>query len=120
MQGRSDENAGHADFGEGGKIALVPQATGGIQPATGRSLPTKRGQPFEIRAAAHAHAPQRHDDHPFRPDRGRGEDRVRADIVVAAKIQRQYGLTGKVLKWPERAEIDTPVSEQLIVELYSK
>jgi ribosomal protein S4 len=24
------------------------------------------------------------------------------------------------LKWPERAEIDTPVSEQLIVELYSK
>jgi len=25
-----------------------------------------------------------------------------------------------VLKWPERAEIDTPVQEQLIVELYSK
>jgi len=31
-----------------------------------------------------------------------------------------YGLTGKVLKWPERAEIDTPVQESLIVELYSK
>ena len=30
------------------------------------------------------------------------------------------GLTGKVLKQPERAEIDTPVQEQLIVELYSK
>ena len=30
------------------------------------------------------------------------------------------GLTGKVLKWPERAEIDTPVQESLIVELYSK
>ena len=29
-------------------------------------------------------------------------------------------LTGKVLKLPERAEIDTPVQEQLIVELYSK
>jgi ribosomal protein S4 len=25
-----------------------------------------------------------------------------------------------VLKWPERGEIDTPVQEQLIVELYSK
>jgi small subunit ribosomal protein S4 len=29
-------------------------------------------------------------------------------------------LTGRVLKWPERAEIDTPVQESLIVELYSK
>ncbi len=29
-------------------------------------------------------------------------------------------LTGKVLKWPERDEIDTPVQESLIVELYSK
>jgi small subunit ribosomal protein S4 len=30
------------------------------------------------------------------------------------------GLTGTVLKWPERAEIDAPVQESLIVELYSK
>jgi small subunit ribosomal protein S4 len=30
------------------------------------------------------------------------------------------GLTGRVLKLPEREEIDTPVQEQLIVELYSK
>ena len=30
------------------------------------------------------------------------------------------GLTGQVLKLPEREEIDTPVQEQLIVELYSK
>ena len=30
------------------------------------------------------------------------------------------GLTGRVLKVPERGEIDTPVQEQLIVELYSK
>jgi small subunit ribosomal protein S4 len=29
-------------------------------------------------------------------------------------------LTGKVLRAPERNEIDTPVQEQLIVELYSK
>jgi small subunit ribosomal protein S4 len=29
-------------------------------------------------------------------------------------------LTGKVLRWPDRGEIDTPVQEQLIVELYSK
>jgi len=30
------------------------------------------------------------------------------------------GLTGKVLRWPEREEIDTQVQESLIVELYSK
>lgn len=30
------------------------------------------------------------------------------------------GLTGKMLRWPERGEIDTPVQESLIVELYSK
>jgi len=30
------------------------------------------------------------------------------------------GLTGTVLKWPERDEIDAPVQESLIVELYSK
>ena len=29
-------------------------------------------------------------------------------------------LTGKVLRYPERDEIDAPVQEQLIVELYSK
>ena len=36
-------------------------------------------------------------------------------------LQADYdALNGKVLKAPERSEIDTPVSEQLIVELYSK
>ena len=41
--------------------------------------------------------------------------------AVAPWLQADHdGLTGTVLKWPERAEIDTPVSEQLIVELYSK
>jgi len=29
-------------------------------------------------------------------------------------------LAGKILKYPEREEIDVPVQEQLIVELYSK
>jgi small subunit ribosomal protein S4 len=41
--------------------------------------------------------------------------------TVASWLQADHdGLTGKVLKWPERADIDTPVQEQLIVELYSK
>jgi small subunit ribosomal protein S4 len=40
---------------------------------------------------------------------------------VTAWLQADHdGLTGKVLKLPERAEIDTPVQESLIVELYSK
>ena len=41
--------------------------------------------------------------------------------AVAPWLQADHeGLQGTVLKWPERDEIDTPVSEQLIVELYSK
>jgi small subunit ribosomal protein S4 len=40
---------------------------------------------------------------------------------VAPWLQADHdGLTGKILKWPERAEVDTPVQESLIVELYSK
>jgi small subunit ribosomal protein S4 len=40
---------------------------------------------------------------------------------VAPWLQADHdGLTGKVLKLPEREEIDTPVQESLIVELYSK
>ena len=45
------------------------------------------------------------------------------DLVstVAPWLQADHdGLTGKVLKQPERDEIDTPVQEPLIVELYSK
>lgn len=45
------------------------------------------------------------------------------DLVasVAPWLQADYdALNGKILKQPERAEIDTPVREQLIVELYSK
>ena len=40
---------------------------------------------------------------------------------VAPWLQADHeGLTGKILKLPERSEIDTPVQESLIVELYSK
>jgi small subunit ribosomal protein S4 len=40
---------------------------------------------------------------------------------VAPWLQADYdALNGKVLKSPARTEIDTPVSEQLIVEYYSK
>ena len=40
---------------------------------------------------------------------------------VAPWLQADHeNLTGKVLKWPAREEIDTPVQESLIVELYSK
>src|SRR5688572_29689441 len=40
---------------------------------------------------------------------------------VAPWLQADHdGLMGKILKYPERDEIDTPVQEQLIFELYSK
>jgi len=41
--------------------------------------------------------------------------------VVSPWLQADHdALNGKVLKAPDRTEIDTPVQEQLIVELYSK
>jgi len=49
--------------------------------------------------------------------------RTATDMVasVAPWLQADYdALNGKILKAPERSEIDTPVREQLIVELYSK
>ena len=60
----------------------------------------------------------------FRPGAG-AEQVVRDATELVAQVpdwlQADHdGLTGKVLKWPEREEIDTPVQEQLIVELYSK
>jgi len=40
---------------------------------------------------------------------------------VAPWLQADHdNLTGKVLRVPDRVDIDTPVQEQLIVELYSK
>ena len=43
---------------------------------------------------------------------------VLSSLLVEALIENP--LNGKVLKAPERSEIDTQVSEQLIVEYYSK
>ncbi|MFN2470130.1 MAG: 30S ribosomal protein S4 [Gaiellaceae bacterium] len=41
--------------------------------------------------------------------------------AVSPWLQADHeGLSAKVLRYPERGEIDTPVQEQLIVELYSK
>ena len=43
---------------------------------------------------------------------------TKADLRLRERLAGE--MTGKVLRAPERTEIDTPVSEQLIVELYSK
>jgi small subunit ribosomal protein S4 len=48
-------------------------------------------------------------------------DATELTASVAAWLQADHdNLIGKVLRLPERDEIDTPVQEQLIVELYSK
>ena len=48
-------------------------------------------------------------------------DATDVTAAVAPWLQADHdGLTGKVLRFPAREEIDTPVQEQLIVELYSK
>ncbi len=52
-----------------------------------------------------------------------GVIRNATDMVatVAPWLQADFdALNGKILKAPERSEIDTPIREQLIVELYSK
>jgi len=49
--------------------------------------------------------------------------RAATDLVASVPpwLQADYdGLNGKILRAPERTEIDTPVREQLIVEHYSK
>jgi small subunit ribosomal protein S4 len=57
---------------------------------------------------------------------GSGAEQVIRDATdltasVPGWLQADHeGLTGKVLRWPEREEIDTQVQESLIVELYSK
>src|ERR1051325_5287122 len=60
----------------------------------------------------------------IRPNSGAG-DVVRSATELTAAVppwlQADHdALTAKVLRLPERGEITTPVSEQLIVELYSK
>jgi small subunit ribosomal protein S4 len=48
-------------------------------------------------------------------------DATELTSAVPGWLQADHdGLTAKVLRAPERDEIDTPVQEQLIVELYSK
>jgi small subunit ribosomal protein S4 len=54
-----------------------------------------------------------------------GETAIRDATDLTASVQGWLqadhdNLTGKVLRFPDREEIDTPVQEQLIVELYSK
>lgn len=54
-----------------------------------------------------------------------GESAVRSATDLTASVANWLqadhdNLTGKVLRQPDREEIDTPVQEQLIVELYSK
>src|SRR3977135_2717313 len=57
---------------------------------------------------------------------GSGAEQIVRDATdltaaVAPWLQDDHqGRTGKILKWPSRDEIDTPVQESLIVELYSK
>lgn len=49
------------------------------------------------------------------------EDATDLTASVPAWLQADHdNLTGKVLRAPERADIDVPVQEQLIIELYSK
>ena len=60
----------------------------------------------------------------IKPD-SRAADVVRAATELTAAVppwlQADHdALTAKVLRLPERSEIETPVQEQLIVELYSK
>ena len=48
-------------------------------------------------------------------------DQLVRTVDVPAWLQADVEkLPGKVLAWPERDQIDMPVREQLIVELYSK
>ncbi|MHB0979588.1 MAG: 30S ribosomal protein S4 [Thermoleophilia bacterium] len=49
------------------------------------------------------------------------EDATDLTASVPAWLQADHdNLTGKVLRVPDRADIDVPVQEQLIIELYSK
>ena len=58
---------------------------------------------------------------PSSPAEALVRDATDLTAAVTPWLQADHdGLTGKMLKWPERAEIDTPVQESLIVELYSK
>jgi small subunit ribosomal protein S4 len=60
----------------------------------------------------------------LRPESG-SEPQIRQNTEMVSSLapwlQADHdSLIGKILRFPERSEIDTPVREQLIVELYSK
>ena len=53
--------------------------------------------------------------------RGTISEATELTASVSPWLQADHdNLVGKILKYPEREEIDVPVAEQLIVELYSK
>ena len=85
-----------------------------------RPLPRQRppGQHPELRRAARR---RRHDEaRAARPSRSSATRPTSPRPSRPGSRPTTTGLTGKVLKWPERDEIDAPVQESLIVELYSK
>ena len=91
-----------------GSVTLIPDDTGGV---------------FEVRLDGKLLWSRK--EHGRFPDIKELKQLVRdaTDLTaaVAPWLQADHdGLTGTVLKWPERDEIDAPVQEQLIVELYSK
>lgn len=58
---------------------------------------------------------------PGSPIAARVQEATEIGANVAAWLQADHdGFNGKVLRVPDRDEIDAPVEEQLIVELYSK
>ncbi len=74
------------------------------------NIPSYQLRPDDI--VSMKHRPSSRSDHPRRHgSHGLGAGWLQAD---------HDNLTGKVLRLPDREEIDTPVQEQLIVELYSK
>ena len=90
------------------------EAAGPTRPLQ-RQRPPRQHPELRRQAERHRHAP------PGSPVESLVRDATDLTASVAPWLQADHdGLTGKVLKWPERVEIDTPVQESLIVELYSK
>ena len=91
-------------------MVWLGQADSGLFPHHGSVLPLSERQPDDVVTLKTGSTAQQ-----------LVRDATDLTAAVAPWLQADHeGLTGKVLKWPERQEIDTPVQEQLIVELYSK
>ena len=74
------------------------------------NIPSYRVRPDDVVAAA-----------PSSTARGIISEATDLTATVSPWLQADHdNLTGTILKYPERNEIDVPVQEQLIVELYSK